>query len=357
MIPIRKGFSINPSDGKRMKLIQNYASKNFITIIEEKYLDCKCGKTNKVPYDNIENYVKCVFCPRKNSITKAKPKIVISSVNFLSIRQHIETILSDSNHSYVYDESRHFWLVDIKGIQVPLLIPEISYSNFIIANASNEVASFITLDKDSNYSLINSMNESQFLEFQTIIDDPTLLAKNLTNVATTFKPNYSLILESKFNKMLDKISFSQFELFCKEFLNELQVKHELLTSFYNYLNQKKDTPINLKVILLGGASNPDFYTLDISDYLQSGLKPSMFGESKQYKKSKFTIADFGTAITHSNLESTLFFVSTNDIQKEVWVKIIGFKRGNTFKFVLLDKDLILILIKCLEMENLIEKYL
>ncbi len=357
MIPIRKGLIINLSDEKRLKLVQEYASKNFITITEEKYVECKCGKTNKVPDNNIENYIKCVFCPRKNSIAKAKIKIIISRINFPSIKEYLESILSSINLSYVYDKSRRFWLVDIKGKQVPLLIPEISYSNFIITNASNEVSMFVTLDKDRNSSLINTMNKSQFVEFQSIYEDPNLLLESLTNISTTFKPNYSLELESKFDKMLDKITFAQFEKFCKDMLNEIQIKHELLTSLYTYLDQKKDTPINLKVILLGGAGNPDFYTMDISNYLQSGLKPSMYGESKQYMKSTFTIEDFGKAITHSNLESTLFFVSTNNIQKEVWVKIIGFQKDNNFKFVLLDKDLILILIKCLKMEDLIENYM
>lgn len=357
MIPIRKGLIINSSDEKRIKSIQEYASKNFITIVEEKYVECKCGKTNKIPDDHIENYIKCTFCPRRNSLARTTSKIKISSVNFPAIKKFLESILSSINLSYVYDKSRRFWLVDIKGKLVPLMIPEISYSNFIIANASNEASMFITLDKDSNASLINTMNKSQFIEFQSLQEDSNLLLNSLTNVSTIFKPNYSLELESKFDQMLEKISFSQFEKFCKDMLNEMQIKNELLTSFYTYLDQKKDTPINLKVILLGGAGNPDFYTLDISNYLQSGLKPSMYGESKQYKKSTFTIEDFGKAIAHSNLESTLFFVSTNNVQKEVWVKIIGFQKDNNFKFVLLDKDLILILIKCLKMENLIENYL
>lgn len=108
---------------------------------------------------------------------------------------------------------------------------------------------------------------------------------------------------------------------------------------------------NSKVITLGGPGYPDFLILDLCKYLSDGLKPDKYGEVKKYNKTRFTISDYGITLAHSNEGDNLIIVSTNDIQKEVWVKIIESMRiNNYFKNVLIDKDLILLLLSLLKID-------
>lgn len=98
--------------------------------------------------------------------------------------------------------------------------------------------------------------------------------------------------------------------------------------------------------------------INLLRYLQSGLQPEKFGEAKRYgDKTTFTFEKYSAAIMHGNTNDALFLVSTSDIQLEVWKNILENDRDGKFKYVLLDKPLMLVLIKCLALENIIEKYL
>ncbi len=62
------------------------------------------------------------------------------------------------------------------------------------------------------------------------------------------------------------------------------------------------------------------------------------------------------ALGHAkNFSESLFFVSTNDIAPSVWNKIMDEKTSDGhFKYVIFDKDLMLMLLKNLDLLYLIE---
>ena len=124
-----------------------------------------------------------------------------------------------------------------------------------------------------------------------------------------------------------------------------------LQSYLLNLNLNSNDLTNSKVVVLGGAGYPDFMILNLYKYLSDGLKPEKYGEVKRYNKTKFTISDYGIALAHSNEGDNLMIISTNDIQKEVWVKIVESMRiNNYYKNVLIDKDLILLLLSLLKID-------
>lgn len=357
-IPLRKGYSLNSTETKSVQEMEKLEKIGvLVTAIKKNVLCNKCKKLNPISTDNIENYIRCSECGKRVSTHNSNMEKVIEQINYDEIIKRISSLISESGFNFQFDKDRNFWLIKLNDKNIPMLIPRISNAVFITANSDQDTSLFITLTKEDGMTLKNNMNSSQFIEFQQIYEYADIFSKFLIDASTTFDQNYSCELEIKFDKMLEKISFQDFEKFCEDFLNALKENHSKVSSFYSYLDRKKDTVINFKVVRLGGPASSDFHILALSNYLQSGLRPELFGESKRYRKARFTWADFSSAYAHSKGKDTLFLVSTNEVQIEVWNSIIDSKKENKYSLVLLDKDCILILIKCIELEYLMDKYL
>lgn len=355
-IPIRKGYAVKSNDQKKVTEMKFLESYEFITISNRKSVTCnRCSSVNLVASNNIENYLICKKCRKKVNLHKTESDIQISSINYSKIINHLNNLIESLDLSYNFDKYRNCWTVEINSKTIPVLIPDISSSNSILTQTEKEGTLYVMLDREKISPNINSINSSQFIEFNEILRSPEQLKEKIKEISENFSQNTSIEIECKLDELLSRIDPYQFEEFCTEFLNLIKKKQDKLTSFYRYLGNKKSTLINSKIIPLGGPSNPDFYIIDLLDYLESAMQPEQFGEIKRYKKTtRFTFEDFSKAVMHGNNEPTIFIVSTNNIQIEVWTKIIENNNNGKFLHVLLDKDLILLLIKCLELENLLE---
>ncbi len=353
-IPLRERYSIPSNDMVRLSVLNELEKLGFIDIIKKSVVICnKCDRTIPNPDDNIEDSVRCPECKKQVSIHKAKIDYFIEKINYNNIIKKITELIENSKYSYEYDKENRYWRIKVREKIIPLMVPYISNSNFLIAHSEKEAVMFVILDSERVTSLINVMNKSQFIEFQKIYDNLVLFSETLEQISQTFDQNYALTIEPKFDNMLNQISAYEFEEFCVKFLKAIKENHEKLLSFYNYLNSRKETIINSKIIKLGGPGRSDFQLIGLLDYLQSGLRPELFGEAKKYKKTTFTIEDYSKAIIHADTNDTLFLVSTNNIQKEVWEKIHRSEKNGKYRFVLFDKDVILTLIRCLKLESII----
>ncbi|MDE1818373.1 MAG: hypothetical protein KGI19_07200 [Thaumarchaeota archaeon] len=354
---MRKGYSVNTADSNSIKNLDVLSKNGFVNIALRKTLTCKrCKKQNLLFDDNVEKFISCLYCTRRIFTSDVITEKVIENVNYEQIIKIIHDLISKTKFDFKFDKHRNYWVVTINDKKIPILIPDISSSSFVISYSEKEASMLLTLDKTKNISLMNSMNSSQFVEFQSVFDNVEEFRKKLEFISTTFDQNYSQILEQKFDEIMNKISPYDFERFCVDLLEELKTKYEKLHLFYNYLNRWKDTVINYKVIKLGGPGSSDFSLINLYDYLRSGLKPGMDGEVKRLKTSTFTYADFGIARAHSRGRDTLILISTDDVQIEVWNDIIALNENGHYKAVLLDKDLLLVLIKCMELSYLLDKY-
>jgi len=358
-IQIRKGYSANVNDTSRNSDLKGLEDEGLISLSVKKSVICsRCKNVISLEDDNIENFVTCSNCSKRQNMSKTNSENKISQIHYGKIIQKIDSLLSDMRVGYEYDKNSRYWKVKIDDKIIPLLILEISDSNYIVANAENQASLFIMLDTEKHTYLINQFNESQFIAFTKILEDGLLLNKALQNVTISFDTNHSIELEEKFDKLRSSITPTQFELFCVDLLEQIKINYSKLNTFYSYLSRFHNTILNSKIILMGGPSNPDFIMINLLRYLQSGLRPEKFGEAKRYgADTTFTFEKYSAAIMHGNANDTLFLVSTTDIQLEVWKNILENDRDGKFKYVLLDKPLMLVLIKCLGLENVIEKYL
>lgn len=355
-LPLRELFSISDSDS-RFNTLKNLEQIGFIDTVQKKKVTCnKCDRQIPIPSLHIENNIRCPTCEKFVSLSKLNIEYSIEKINYNLILEKIEELVKNSGYDYEYNKENIIWKIKIKEKIIPLIIPYVSNSNFLLAHSEKEAIMFLSLDNERISTFMNVMNISQFLEFQTIYDDPLLFVKTLNQISEIFDQNYALSIEPKFDDMLNKISGFKFEEFCVDFLKSIKEHHEKLSSFFSYLNLRKDTIINSKIIKLGGPGASDFVLIRLNEYLQSGLRPELFGESKKYKKSKFTIEDFSKAIIHANTQDVLFIVSTDNVQKEVWEKILSLRKNGKFRFILFDKDIILTLIKCLDLTYLVDNY-
>lgn len=356
-IQIRKGYSVSSDDVLSHLLLKKLESEKLISTSVKKSVTCnRCKNRTLLNSNNIENFIICSNCNKRQNISKTNSENEISKINYDKIIQNIDSMLSDIEN--VYDKNSRYWKVKIDGKIIPLLILEISDSNYIMANAEKQSSLFIMLDSEKHAHLLNQFNKSQFVTFIELLEDKSLLIKQLQNVTTIFDTNYSIELENKFDELRSSLTPTQFEHFCVDLLEQIKTNYQKLQTFYGYLARFQNTILNSKIIPMGGPANPDFVIIDLLKYLQSGLQPEKFGEAKRYGgKTTFTWEKYSAAIMHGNASDALFLVSTTDIQFEIWRNILENNRDGKFKYVLLDKPLMLILIKCLGLENIMEDHL
>ncbi|MCJ8306423.1 MAG: hypothetical protein HRU07_05170 [Nitrosopumilus sp.] len=299
-IPIRKGYAVKSHDQEKVSEIKFLELNKFITTSNRKLVTCnRCSSINLITSNNIENYLICKKCRKKISIHKTETDIQISSVNYKKIINHLNNLIESLEVPSNFDKYRNCWTVEINSKIIPVLIPDISSSNSILTQTEKEGTLYVMLDREKISPNINSINKSQFIEFYEILHSSDQLKEKIKEVSEKFLQNTSIKIECKLDKLLFNLDPYQFEEFCTVFLNSIKEKQDKLVSFYRYLSNKKSTLINSKIIPLGGPSNPDFYIIDLLDYLESAIQPGQFGEIKRYiKTTRFTFEDFSKAVMH-----------------------------------------------------------
>ena len=153
-----------------------------------------------------------------------------------------------------------------------------------------------------------------------------------------------------FNKILDKGDVFFEKEFSPFFIKQLQEKDDKLKTFISKLASYKSL-LNTKYLPWGASGKSDFYLLPLSNYFLDAFKEGKHGEVKAYRKTRFSVEDFSKAQAHALKSDVLCLVSTNDIQQQVWTNIVEGKAVNGyFKYVVLDRELILMLINALQID-------
>jgi len=358
-LPIRRGYSFDKDEQSKLTQAKKLEKNKIVSLMQTSFTHCKqCG--NEVEIDEQFRKLKkatCSHCDKMVGLpTKAREKVVINQVNYDVIIEKVQSLVSKVNGAKVeFDDKRIVWHVTYGGKIIPVSILELSSANLFLLTSHGEGCLFIILDKDKNGSIINDSNSFQFIDFSTLLDSAASIKESIVKLATTFNQNYSIELETRFGKILSEMrKDADFEAWAKRFFEGMKANYNELVNFLNYLLLHQNTILNTKTILLGGPGTSDFLVIDLRQYLHDGLKPEKFGEAKKFLATRFDVNHYGKALVHSLEEDTLFIVSTNDIQKEVWGKLHDMKvKVGYYKHVLLDRDLILILINSLKLQNLL----
>ncbi len=347
-VPLRLKYCLDGKDNLNVEKAKKIETRGFIVLKERNYKVCSCG--TKIYEDSFsdDQLLFCSCCGKRVRKENFKEKdFIIEKINHNKIIESLQKKLEPLGYT-LSDDKRLFKYSGEKPIYI--IIPEISLYNFILSQYGGQNCLFVIMDEEKTKQRLLGQWHNHQWEIMDFLEKDSEVITNITQSlqkSVTIEPN----IEEKFDLLLEK-SPSFFERkFVPFFLDQLKSKNKDLQSYLLNLKLNCNDLTNSKVIVLGGAGYPDFLILDLCKYLSDGLKPEKYGEVKRYNKTKFTISDYGTALAHSNEGDNLMIVSTNDIQKEVWVKIVESMRvNNYFKNVLIDKDLILLLLSLLKIE-------
>lgn len=312
-----------------------------------------------------EGLKSCPICTKRAVVSSNLfSEFKISKINHKKIIELVDKELkrTAADNNVTYDECRHSWIYAIKAKSVPVIISDISSYSQFINNMKDLCWLCIVIDQEANKDKLNNYNTLNFVRIEDIIINKIDISKQIDLIASTFDSNVTLELERNFNDYIKPISGQTFESeFVDIFFKAIKQKTGDLERYLRFLSAQKDTITNSKVVFMGWAANPDFATINLHEYIQSGLAPDRIGEAKRYHdlhSTQFTWSDFADALARADEADTLFILSTNNIAPSVWRRVIE-KRRNAgyFKHVILDKDMILLLIKVLGIEDLMSKTL
>lgn len=361
-VPIRIGFHTkNPEKITSLKKLQKL---HIIEIAEKSFQYCKNGCV--IPID--ETFIKeglksCPICTASARLS-LKPIIEykIVKINHETIIKILNKILKNTGKKVLFDKHRHCWIYNLKTTQIPVLISDVSSQNQFINNQSDLCWLCIIIDWEANKDILNDYNSLNFLPIEEVIHDRVNIHERLEIIGTKFNTNRSIELEKKFNEYIRPISGTAFESeFIDAFWKAIKEKEVALERYLRFLSEHNSTIINSKVVFMGYAANPDFAVLNLREYLQEALKPNKIGEAKRYRcdnlhSTQFTWEEFSVGLAHADDADALFILSTNDIAPSVWRRVVEKHQSlKRFKIVIIDKDLILLLIEVLRLEDLLSK--
>jgi ribosomal protein L40E len=360
-IAIRLGYSVDANDTERYRELQILKELGIIEISEEVYQVCrKCNARTLIdPTFLRERSSKCSGCEKTIQITKNQIiSFRINGINYPVVKkiceERIASVIGKENCKY--DVDRRMWVCKHNGKAIPIFVSHFSSYNAFILGQNEEDWLCIMLDPDMLSGNIHHYNEYNFIKFVDLLKDNIELKSTIDALSSSYTPNSFFELDQKFDSFIKSINPTDFEKrFIDDFLGELQAKQQQLKTFFNYLSSRRSTIINSKIVKLGGAGNPDFISIDLLEYLQECLKPNKIGEAKRYyRTTSFAVKDFAVATLHAHDSDTLSIVSTNKIQPEVWKTIIDMRQINKYyKHTIMDKDIILLLINVLQMQDLL----
>lgn len=345
-LPIRINYRISKNDKSNINKAKKLEKLGIIKLEKLKFKECKCGMKL---YQHSFSYEQISFCSccgeriREGNFNQEEFKI--DKINYNKIIDIISKKIKTLDYSYIKTKR----VFKKKGdYPVFLIIPEISTCNYILSENGGNNCIFVLIDLDKTKAKLLDQWKTKTFSLLEFLEKKNSILNKLTDSLSKYKP---IILNNKFEDVLKRSPIFFEKKFIPFLLSELKNKDSELKSFLLNLKTNQDSLVNSKVLIVGGPSNPDFIIINLYRYLSDGLKPEKYGEAKRYTKSKFTISDYGIAIAHSNEGENLMILSTDNIQNEVWMKVIDTMRINKyFKNVILDKDLVLTLINILNID-------
>jgi hypothetical protein len=355
-VSIRKEYSVTENETERVQELKRLASLGVLELEKEKIQYCKCGESHKVEgVFLLESRLTC-SCERTVNLSEKSTlnEYVIKEINYKKIvkmcnQQLIDAIGKSNCHT---DKRQNVWICDCFGKKVPVFILEASSYNQFIDEDSDWLC--IVIDWGNEKYRINDYNALHFLKIEDLLFNKINLAKCLEAITCKFSTNTSVELIAAFKKYVSEISWMQFEEFAANFLNAIKEKQAETERFFNYLTTKRNTIFNSKIVSLGGPANPDFIVINLLEYLQQALRPNKSGEVKHYVDSELKIEKYSPILLHARKSDTLCIVASNKIDPELWKHVIdSYKEEGYYKHVFLDADTIVLLIKSLDLRQLI----
>ncbi len=329
--PIRKGYRIEPNLVQKATELQEMG---IISLAEIRSAICsRCSSTHRQD-GNVEGQLMHCSCGNRIKTDQFKhSEASISEIHYGKIRQLLTNILQP--FGFIFENDRRLFVCENKYV----IIVGMSVHNFIIASGGTNCF-FVTLDSERAKLVVpNHWKNRTFWLPDFLSIDNSLLERQLKALELIVQPQ-----QENLAQVITRSPTYFEQKFVPHFLGQLKEKNRDLQVFLQHLHQNKNSLVNAKIIPLGGAGNPDFYTIDLYDYLTAGLEPAKYGEAKRYGSSTLTFAEYSKAFTHSMGSENLIIASTNNVQIGIWTNIIEqMYRNKRYSIVLIDKDLLLLL--------------
>jgi len=359
-IPLRRGFFAFENENDIIAVLDQLNRIGLVSLVKDELIKCKkCG--NFVIVDRKFKIKGSGICHNCGKIV-TMPKITfnrtrLSDVNFIKIIKYVDDQLKQifKDSPLVFDKFGKYWIVERDKQKRIISIYGISNAASIYSIIEDDEI-VIFLDPAEIHPRITNYTKSRFIYLlDPIFNDPEKFIALLESIDYSKTLNY-LELKDQLNSFIEKSDPHEFEtIFAPQFIAAIREKSKELKHLLDTLHSVKDTIVNTKYVSIGGPGQSDFALVDLFEYLQEGLKPEKLGEMKCYPKDSFTMDDFGKAIAHATSKDTLCIVSTDDIHKFVWAKILEYKSVTGYYIhVIIDRDLMLFLIHNLGLMTLIQ---
>jgi hypothetical protein len=359
-IPINVGYSIEntSSDLEDLKVLER---KGVVTLIENEYVRCKNCHKGLIDIKSFEgnSMVSCPNCDRQCGLSTSRMKrTAIAEINYKKIISTFDKLLQNTfgESNIHFDKFERNWIIELDGKKYLFYIYGISTVASFLSISENEGV-ILYLDERTIRSQIHDLNQSRYrYVFDPIFTSPEKFKAFIDSLAFTESLEY-LKFREKFEAFLSSKTNTQYETeFIPQFIEGIKLKNRELSKLYSRLQLVENTILNSKYLKKGGSGVEDFHLVNLNKYLQDGLRSDRSGEAKKFRKTQFDFDDLMRAIGHADhFKETLFFVSTNDIAPSVWQKIMDERTiDGHFKYVIIDKDLMLMLLYNLNLIHMID---
>lgn len=356
-IPIEIGYSLAKSDNNCEKLLA-LKQKGVVSLQDEEYIQCKsCNELINVAEFIGKSTINCPNCDKFCGLSTSKiKKIAISEIHTKKIFEIFDTQIRNAfgDLNVHFDKIERNWTIIHNGKSTLIFIYGFSTIASFLSISDNEGV-ILYFDERKIRHFLHDLNRARY---KYIFDEDFSSPEQFIGYIESldFRETLEYIkLREQFEIFLSSITDTQYEKeFIPRFIEGIKLKNRELSRLYSRLQLIENTILNSKCINFGGAGREDFFLVNLCKYLQDGLQTEKYGESKKYLTTHFSYSHFTVALGHASFRDSLFFVSTNNIAPSVWKMVIEEKKGEHFKFVILDKDLMLLLLYNLDLIDLIE---
>jgi hypothetical protein len=348
---LTKGYQVDTTDSEAMRQIRILEKKKVISTQQKKSIRCKnCGNTIVIPTDAYQDDpLPCISCGKKTIFREdiSNKFLEITSINFDAVKSLIDTYIKQElgQHNFTFDSDRRLWYCHIDGKKVPVCVGGWSSYNLLFRTESERCWMYISLQYDIDKNKVSFLSTQNIIDLVELVDTNGRLLQGVFQVAQDY-PQLSIFdREAEFDSFVNDVSYNDFEKVIVSFFNKLKGKSNQIERFLSFLSKYQDTFINAKYAHIGGPSQPDFISLNLKAYLESGLKLGISGEAKKYIKGKVSLGDYMEALTHAQQEGNRFIIvaSTNSVAATVWKYVYDSFQEDQYRQVIFDKDILLLL--------------
>jgi len=359
-IPINIDYSVE-NTSSNLKDLRTLEDKGVVTLKEIEYILCKNCRGGLIDIKSFSDnsMVNCPNCNRQCGLSTSRIKrTAIAEIDYKKILRIINKQMRDTfgDSNVYFDKFDRNWTIQYEQKKYLFYVYGISTVASFLSISENEGV-ILYLDERKIRSQIHDFNKSRYrYVFDPIFFTPEKFQAFIDSLDFTETLEY-LKFREKFENFILSIDETLYEKeFIPKFIEGIKLKNRELSKLFSRLNRVENTILNTKYLKKGGPGLEDFYLINLLQYLQDGLSCDRHGESKRYTTTQFDFPHLMVAIGHaeSSDDNTLFIVSTNDIAPSVWQKIMTERRNGHYKYVILDKDLMLMLLYNLNLLNLIE---